>query len=349
MTTHNHIPFHHWSGSPFEIGRNHGRTLKEQIIIENGPAAHALANKLNLSLSAALTRIVEIYEPLYHEHFPTAIEEIKGITSGANLSYPFAFFSAIRDGLGVNVEQCTSFVCGSNTTKEGNLLIGQTKDTLLSIGRYHFMKYEYESGRRLFILNYPGWAANMTLTSDGMAFTGNSLYAESPTGKTVPFSFLKRAVMEKSSVSEFLKTIEGLSFQNACFLVADRTGKAICIESVAGKMNIRDVSNSAFGHANSILSGELKSLEDPAQVSISSESRQKNIQRSLDSLSGRITVEELKKVTADHTDYPLSICRHPFEQDPSSTTAAIIMDITNLEAHVALENPCCHAFETYKL
>lgn len=345
-----------WSGSPFEIGRQHGKELRDEIINENGPAAHALAARFKLSLPKTLDRVLRLYEPLFQEHLPIAIEEIKGIADGSGLSYPFAFYGAIRDGAKFPPQlaaqqdgQCTAFVCGKPTTRDGKMLMGQTKDTGLSSQRYHLMRFEYSDGRSLLVLNYAGWIANMALTSDGMALTGNSLYAPETEEETVPYSFLKRLVMEKSSVDEVLQIISGMRFGNGCFMIGDASGKAVCLESVAGCLDVRDVSSQTFGHANSILAEKLKQLEDPWTRLPSSPPRQRNVQRLLDEKAGEITVEDLKRVAADHTDYPFSICRHPDEADPLSTSAAVIMDLTDREMHIALGKPCQSEFASFKL
>jgi isopenicillin-N N-acyltransferase-like protein len=347
---------HRWSGSPFEIGQQHGQALRDEIINENGPAAHALAARLQLSLLKAMDRVLAIYEPLFQQHLPIAVEEIKGIAAGAKLSYSFAFYGAIRDGFKLprqhalgQGDQCTSFVCGKAVTKNGEMLIGQTKDTGLSTQRYHLMQYEYSDGRRLIVLNYAGWIGNIALTSDGMAFTGNALYARETDEDTIPYSFLKRLVMEKSSVEEVLNIINGMRFGNGCFLLADASGKAVCLESVAGELDILDVSDLAFGHANSILCQRLKHYEDNWTKLPSSPPRQKNIQRLLDERAGEITVEDLKSIAADHTDFPFSICRHADEADPLSTSAAVVMDLTNREMHLALGKPCSSHFYSYPL
>ena len=96
-------------------------------------------------------------------------------------------------------------------------------------------------------MNYPGWIANLCLTSDGLATTGNSLYAAAPDKPTAPGSFLKRLVMEKRSTQEVLDAIRGMTFENGCIMVGDRSGHMVCIELAAGRVNIRDVSGQAFG------------------------------------------------------------------------------------------------------
>lgn len=306
--------FHHWRGSPFEIGAQHGRALREEIRAEYEVPLRGLAAQRGESESQVLERIVQSLEPIFAHFVPRAIEEIHGLAEGAELSFERAFFVATRDGRAFPLPgegACRAFVCGSNTTADNEVLIGQTKDTRAPLSSYHIMRYDYNDGRRVLILNFPGWSANMCLTSDVLSVTGNSLFVEPPTGETIPYSLLKRLVMEKKTVQEVLDCLEGLKFRNACFMLADAGGHAVCIESAARRLNVRDVSGHAFGHANSVLAAEFKELELVPCPAPSSPLRQRNIQRLLNEKSGTITVASLQEMTRDHTDFPNSICRHP--------------------------------------
>jgi isopenicillin-N N-acyltransferase-like protein len=202
------------------------------------------------------------------------------------------------------------------------------------------MRYSYSTGQRRVLLNYPGWIGNIGLTSDGMSFAGTSLYGQSPAGETVPYSLLKRMALESKNVGEFLNGIEGLTFENGCFVIGDKTGQTVCIECVAGKQNRRDVSGMAFAHANSILSNELKGLEDKVLGSPSSPTRQKQMQHQLDEQRGAISVDGLKKMMADHTEYPRSVCLHSHDGEPHHTTAAFIANLSDLAIDIAIGNPC---------
>jgi isopenicillin-N N-acyltransferase-like protein len=335
-------------GSAFEIGFTHGKSLAAEIREEAQPAVNAQARASGLAPEVALRRIVSRYEGLFREHVPGVLEEIRGIAEGGRVSYPYAFFAATRDQMRA-AGACTAFCATGKTTAHGEALLGQTKDTSAPLDRYRIMHLTYAAGRTMVVLNYPGWIGNLCLTSDGLSFAGNSLFAAAPAGATVPGSLLKRLFMEKRSLGEVLTTIRGMRFENGCYLAADRSGHAVCLECVSGHVDVRDVSGEAFGHANSILSPSLRKHESLGSSSASSPLRQKNIDRLLAARRGAIAVSVMKETLRDHTGFPLSICRHLSPKDAGRTTAAFIADLTRLEMHIAIGNPCVAGFKEYVL
>jgi isopenicillin-N N-acyltransferase-like protein len=334
-------------GTSFEVGRQHGKSLSREIRAETQPAADALARQLGLAVEAAAGRFRSRHEGIFREHMPAVLEEVHGIAEGAQLSYDFAFFAATRDM--TRTGACTAIAAGGGKTREGRILIGQTKDTTAPLERFRIMRIAYASGRRMVILNYPGWIGNMCLTSDGLSFTGNSLYGARPTVATAPGSFLKRLVIEKKSTAEVLEAIRGMRFENGCLLIADAAGHAVCIEFVAGQTDVRDISGEAFGHANEVLAVGLKRHETAEHHSASSPFRQKNVDRLLGARAGSLTADSFAGIFRDHTDFPLSICRHPAATDPETTNAAFVADLTAREMHIAIGNPCVAPFIRYVL
>ena len=327
-----------FNGTPYDVGLQHGKALKQEIRTE----AQAAADRLKGGPEAFLAR----NEPYWREHLPNALEEIHGLSDGAELSYPFAFFAATRDF--TREGACTAVACSGRTTTNGHVLIGQTKDTEAPLDRFRLMHISYASGRSMMVLNYPGWIANLCLTSDGVATTGNSLYAAPPDRPTVPGSLLKRLIMEKRSTQEVLDSVRGMIFENACIMIGDRPGHVVCLEFIAGRTHIRDVSGQAFGHANNILAGDLQEYQR-ALGSPSSPLRQASIDRILGAQTGHITTGSLEAALRDHRDYPLSICRHPSLKDPNLTNAAFVADLNALEMRIAIGNPCVAPFLTYQV
>lgn len=339
-----------FTGTAYEIGRQHGEALRGKIVEEFAIIVKRVADEFGLSVERFLNRVQERYEPIFRHRVPIGMEEVRGIAAGTGLTFKEAFFCATRDGLKrTPVTACTSFCCASQTTADGSVLLGQSKDTGMSTERYHIMRYAYDSGRRMVVLNYPGWIGNIGLTSDGMSLAGNSLYGQSPGNETVPYSLLKRLMLEKSSVREVLEQIDGLSFENGNFVLGDASGHLVNIESVAGRLGIRDVSAGAFGHANSILSGALKPLENETLGSPSSPTRQRNIQRQLDLHAGELSVDVLRTILKNHDDYPSSLCLHSHDGEPHHTTAAFAADLTHLTIDIAIGNPCGNPFIRYAL
>lgn len=344
---------YHFHGTPSEVGFQHGAMLKDDIVIETQRPLEEYAKNMSATAEEAANRVLARYERVFARYVPGAVEEIKGISEGSGLPYPYVFFAAVRDGLKiptVDRHACTSFVCGRNTTHNGKIIMGQNKDVPAPLDRYRIMCASYSNGRRSIILNYPGWlAANVTLTSDGVAFTGNSLYAREPEDDALPLSLLKRIIAEKSSVREIMDTIQELKFVNGSIQIGDRTGHLVCIEFAAGHMSVRDVSDQAFGHANSILTERLRQYEHDVLGSPSSPLRQSAMQSLLRRHCGHIDVEIMKCVLKDHTYFPLSICRHYHKDDPMATTAAVIVNLTDMEMDIAIGNPCVAPFIKYSI
>jgi isopenicillin-N N-acyltransferase-like protein len=333
-------------GTPYEVGLQHGRALAREIRREAQPAAESLARKRHASVGEAVRRVRSRYEGLFREHMPTVLDEIHGIAEGAELSYDYAFFAATRDMM--NTGACTAVAASGKQTR-GGVLIGQTKDTGSPLDRFRILRIAYASGRRMVVLNYPGWIANLCLTSDGLSFTGNSLHATAPGGATVPGSFLKRLIQEKQSIREVLDAIRGMQFENGCLLIAEAAGRAVCMELAAGHVEVRDISGEAFGHANEILTPGLKRFESANGRSASSPLRQATIDRLLRAQEGGITVEWMQEAFRNHEGFPLSICRHPDPRDPDTTNAAFVADLGRREMHIAIGNPCVASFQRYVL
>lgn len=231
-------------GSAYQVGLQHGRARAREIRGEAQPAAEALARRGRLGLEAALKRVRSRYEGLFRERMPAVLEEIHGMAEGAELSYDYAFFAATRNMMRTGA--CSAIAAGGRQTSDDGVLIGQTKDTEAPLGRFRIMSIAYAFGRRMVALNYPGWIANMCLTSDGLSFTGNSLFASPLPGRTVPGSFLKRLVLEKASIGEVLDAIPGRQFENGCLLIAEASGHAVCVELEASHSEVRDISGDDY-------------------------------------------------------------------------------------------------------
>jgi isopenicillin-N N-acyltransferase-like protein len=341
-----------FAGSAYEIGVQHGRALAAEIVREAAAALEGLGPALGMPQAQALEQVVGLYEPVFARHAPSVLEEVRGLADGAGLAYPHAFYAATRDGMGLGPPRatsgCTSILCGGAASADGRVLVAQTKDTNAPLERYRIMHLDYDSGRSAVLLNYPGWIANIGLTSSGLAFAANSLYAAAPEGPTVPLTLLRRLILEKPSVTDVLGAIRGMRFENFCMLLGDAGGRLVCLESAAGRLEVAEVSGRAFGHTNTILIGDLARYQEAVLGSPSAPVRQRNVDRLLAGAS-RLTVGALQRILADHTDYPLSICRHPSEADPLVTTAAFVADLTGREIHIAIGNPCRSAFRTYGL
>jgi hypothetical protein len=339
------VPYR-FSGSAHQIGALHGKALNREIRAEADPALRQLCAAWKLSDSATLAKVVSRYEGVFRELVPMSIEEMKGIAEGAELLYPYAFFAGIRDLL-PTAEGCTAVVCPASTTNSGKPIIGQTKDTSSPLNRYNLVFSKYDSGFRAISLAYPGWIGNICLTSHGVSWTGNSLYAPPAQGKLYPASLLKRLFYECRSVREALDKARGLRFGNGCFCAADRTGTAVCMEWVGGECDLIQIDR-RYGHANNIL-GSLRKRETHLSSNANSLLRQARIDSLLRAQKQPAKAPDFETWFTDHQHHPRSICRHTNTEDPDVTTAAFIADLAALEFRVAVGNPCETQFAVHRL
>jgi isopenicillin-N N-acyltransferase-like protein len=336
--------FHEFRGTPFQVGEQHGKALAREIRQEVAPFLNWSASQHGVKIDAAAKMLVARYEGLFRERMPGVIEEVRGIAEGAKLSYDHAFVAGLHDMMG---EGCTAIACRASQSAAGPF-VAQTKDSEGSANRFLVMRCQYSSGRSMVLLNYPGWLANTGITSDGLSFASFSLGAAPPQKINAPGSFLKRLILESKSTAAVVDGISGLTFPNGGYLIADRSGHAVCIEIAAGRTAVLDVSGGLFGHTNLILSQELKRFMAPHE-DVSSGLRQERIEHILSEQQGCCTVEGLEEYLRDHSGHPLSICRHNAPSDEWTTKGAFVADLSAGEIHIAIGNPCTAPFKRYSL
>lgn len=339
-----------WSGSARAIGKQHGAALAREIRAELDPSLQQAAKESGQSPVACARQVWRKYRGLFAEHTPSAIEEIEGIAEGAGLPLEVAFYGATRDLLQLpqQSEGCTAVVCGNRRSTSGLPLIGQTKDTSSPLDRYKLMLLSYDSGLRAISLGYPGWIGNISLNNHGLAWTGNSLYAPAPTGLLQPGSLLKRIFLESKTVEEALRRTQGMRFGNSCFCLADRTGRAVCIEWVEGTRDLIEIGDGIYGHANDILGGS-RAKNQSASLSPSSTQRQIRINQLLAQAPEKVSADDFERWFRDHQHSPHSVCRHPQLAEKESTTAAFIANLATLEFRVVVGPPCKQPFRTFSM
>jgi len=335
-----------WSGSAREIGRQHGSALAWEIRQELSPSLAHLAQQRSQSEIACARDVWRRYSDVFRQHVPSAIEEIEGIAEGSGLPLEIAFFGATRDLLLMPdvTEGCTAVICGSQRSASGVPIIGQTKDTTAPLDRYKLMVTSYKFGLRAISLGYPGWIGNISLNSHGLAWTGNSLYAPQPTGDLLPGSLLKRIFLESATVDEVLKRTKRMRFGNACFCLADRTGRTACMEWVEGTCDHVETGDALFAHANGIL-GRFGQKDRSAKESPTSAQRQRRADEMVASISSAVTADHFETWFRDHQHAPNSICRHPQHNGEEHTTAAFIADLNTLEFRYVVGFPCQQEFQ----
>ncbi len=345
-------PEHTFRGSHFEIGRLHGAQLQRRIVGEMQAAWSRLAPGSGVGWEGYIAAFQRQCLPWVRHHLPQVEKEVEGLAHGGGFSFAEAFFAAFHGGASPLVPEgdCTAFYCGREATREGRIYLGQTKDTPTPATRYVTMRLDYLDGPEVILLNYPGWIANLGLTSRGIAFTGNARYATAGGRAGLPLSLLKKAILEARSLPDLEPLMERDAWQDGALLMADRKGYALCVEFIHGKGNLVRPGAGVFAHTNTILEPAARGADLSATASPSAASRLRAAHAFLERTSPEHDTESLRRLARDHSGWPGSICLHS-EAHPgeSATTAAMIADLERGRIEIAVGQPCGATFVPYDL
>jgi len=338
-----------FSGTRYDTGRFHGRHCRAGIHKELANALRVTAEHFSTDEQGAM-RSVSRYRPWVKQHLPRLLPEIRGIADGSGISEEAAFFLALWNGLKPSPKSdCTSLYCGKAVTADKSVYIGQTKDTPPQDGRYRVMHFNYSDGLELILLNYPGWIANVGITSNGIGFTGNALYSRQPPAEFVPCSLLLRAILESSSSAEILQYVEAEPWQDGCLQIGTRSDNAYCVEFLSGRAFIRGITDTSNGHANSILTPEMQHLDCSDKGLPCSQKRQETITQLLEKSPQKPGPDLIRMMLSDHRNSPESICHHAQSAQATRTTAAFYANLSLGWMDVAIGYPCVTPFVRHQL
>jgi isopenicillin-N N-acyltransferase-like protein len=140
----------------------------------------------------------------------------------------------------------------------------------------------------------------------------------------------------------------------AHFLIADREGDVISIETTATRYAIRYPEGNAIGHTNHYLAESLSELEYIREGSIGgSVARYTALRRFMRERGERLNLEALKELTRDHTAHPRSICAHGADFEPvgsrSRTVSAMIQVLADETMHITSGCACEGEYQPVKL
>ena len=95
---------------------------------------------------------------------------------------------------------------------------------------------------------------------------------------------------------------------------------------------------------------DLRSIESTDDV-LNSTMRQRRVERRLNQMRGRLTVERMFEILSDHSNYPRSVCKHYDEihNQGAETVGSVVVDLTAGEIHVRAGHPCEATTTTIKL
>ncbi len=349
------------SGTPYEMGMQHGRRLKEQISVlaqERYEVACEFARERGVNPSREECLQLAREHLTHHESYSSdAFDEWRGIADGAGLTLEEVFFTNaltdFRDVLWqtapIEIHGCTSFAIASEAATEGTALIGQTWDMHASVEPYIYVfRRRPQQGPTSLTMTAAGCLTLVGVNEAGIAVGNNNLRPMDARPGVTYLAMLHNALRqtEWSAAKRAITDAHRASGHN--YIMAHKSGERANIETTATKHATHSIDTPWYVHSNHYLDAELKALEDPDLDRRSSEHRLARGNIQMQSHHGKFSPDDARRLLGDHDGEDLSICRHGEGRDPRSC-AFVVADAGQRCLWTSLGPPCNGKLKRYDL
>ncbi len=341
------FPFLKLAGDAWDVGRQHGVRMREQI-------HEQLDETLRQAAAAGLAkqdacRCAEEQLDKIETLAPHWIDELRGMAHGAGMSLAEAAVLQIRPGRGELAGGCTSFAALGSETADGRMLVGQNRDLTPAYRRRMFVGLFQQEGRPAMLMHcVPGELAGVGINSLGVCVFANSLWSRSGRTWMAP-PLVRRAILECATAqqaAERVAAIPGPATGN--YLVADASGSVCNLEVMPEGMRSLSCEQGVLAHANNCLNPELAAFEPPLLPMPGSAQRQAWLGQALAAHRGAIDLELIKRLLADHTVQPEPLCRHAAHAADWETVSALVAEPATRTLHLSFGPPCEGRWFTYE-
>jgi isopenicillin-N N-acyltransferase-like protein len=246
-------------------------------------------------------------------------------------------------------EGCTALAVSGDAGATGLPLGAQNRDLVPAYRGRMAVLLLRPTGRPAVLMHaVPGELGGVGMNEHGVAVFANSLWAKTGRNWQAP-PVTRRALLECASADEAARracAMDGPAVGS--FLVVDAAGRIRNLEILPQALAVIARDRGVFAHANHCLDAGLQRHEVDVLPSPGSPGRCARMQGLLDAAAGRITVEDVKRLLADHAGRPEPICRHAGGAAEWETTAALIAEPAARTLHLSYGPPCEGGFATYR-
>jgi isopenicillin-N N-acyltransferase-like protein len=296
------------------------------------------------------------YIPFARERYPQYIDEIVGISEGADVPFEdlavmVAMEAVTMDAL--HLTKCTSLAVNGEQSADGHVLLAHNEDWLPEDEPNVVIIHATPDNEPPFLaMTYGGLLPNIGFNAAGIAQCCDSVYPnDSRIG--IPRVIVSRAVLGSQTPADAIYHMV-VPHRAAGYnhLLAHESGELYNVEVSARRFAILYAHEDYVVHTNHYLDPGMQSIEYESDELISTRVRYFRALRLLKS-SHQHTIKSLQAIQRDHVNYPNSICNHAVEGshplDREKTINSIVIDLTARVMHLAWGNPCVNNYHTYHL
>lgn len=332
----------HLSGTPYEMGYQHGKLLKDEILsgvypIFSDPISHnsdfydkpKWMKKLMLKFLE-----IKVYKKIERNTPREYLEELKGIADGAGLDYRSVFIANFLSDLtmamvpsvinkkaldmGISAA-CSSFAASGPATADGKLIFGRNTD-YSGQGRWGpnqvIFFYEPKDGYRYVKVSTAGLIkCNSAMNEMGIVIGGHFMGFDGSAPDGVSFTIFENEIMRKAqNIDNVLNMLKenrrGGSFG---FLIADgKTKEAVVVESNPDLLGVREMGKNMIALTNFATTPEMEPFDLMTKYDIAMRNLFGRYRRLIDLIEdnyGKITPALAAEFMSDHWDVILDMER----------------------------------------
>lgn len=331
-------------GSPFERGVAYGEQAKERILRTLSLYQGMVAANAHLDWESA-KKVALRFEESIKGYFPDAIDEMKGIAQGADLTYEDVLALNCRSELMFALpDGCTAISYPPETTADGHTVLTQTWDWLLS-ARACTVVLEIDQAPlpRILMVVEAGMIGGKGLNEDGIGVTLNALsVGKGQVG--VPLHVMYRKILSSKLLSDAIECVGRCQRAGAGnFNIGSACGIVASVEYSPDNFSVMMSEGEPLCHANHYLS-PLFIADDKLKFQLADTFVRYNRAQVLTQGKRGFTIKTMFDVMSNHDNFPDSLCSHPDPRDPDMlrmcTVYAVAFDLNDRVLWVTNGNAC---------
>jgi isopenicillin-N N-acyltransferase-like protein len=336
-------PFIELSGPPHARGRDYGRKAKRRI--DKG-IGHYAGQLKSLGLDwPQIRELVADYLPVIERFEPAFIEEMRGISEGAEVSFEeIVLLNARTEVLKLgqrpdlraklaaaeDPDGCTGVIALPAATKDGRLIHAQNWDWKAECAETAVvLRVRRDDGPDVLTFCEAGALARCGMNASGVAVTANYLESDRDYSQVgVPLALVRRKILDQEHIALAMRTAYATpkSASNN-IMVSHKEGVAIDFECAPDETFQVHAQAGLIVHANHWQSPvALSKLKDTGIANTpDSLYRDMRVRELLTPHIGKITRDTVKTALFDDFATPWSVCRPPRKSLASNLSASVAM------------------------
>jgi isopenicillin-N N-acyltransferase-like protein len=360
------LPILHLSGTPYEQGLAHGRTLSDRIHHNIRVYFERFQRACLIDREEVLSR-ARRYGAALAQQSPAYFEGMQGIAAGAqvnleeiialNVRYEIIYYQTAVLAMAEGAKDgCSAFALAPPATRNGHLLMGQNWDWIPWVQGAILHTVEPDGLETLSFTEAGIYGGKIGLNSAGLglAVNGMTTTADDWTRLTEPFHLRCYRILRHHNLAAAMEVITGS--ERACsanYLIAQAPDQAVDVEAAPDVVNSIPWHKHCQVHTNHFLDPQGTGVEEPPNDRrYMSCNRWARLQQLIDD-SRPVSVADLQQHLQDHVNAPGSLCRHEDIQAPADeqfrTVTGVVMDLHEKELYITDGPPCQNEFRHIRL